>query len=90
MNIDELEISVSLNDKFGYINHFTTLMKVEDFLQYKGDLKLYAAQFPLYKKMRIEDLYNETDFKVSKSKMISISSKFNAKSKALLFQNLKF
>jgi hypothetical protein len=53
-----VEVSISLENTFSPHNHHTEQMEIEDFLSYKGELKLYIAQIPLVKKMRSSDYYN--------------------------------
>lgn len=57
--IKEVEVSVSDNGTFGYINHFTKNLSIEDFLAYKGSFSLYVAQFPLYQKLEYDNQVND-------------------------------
>ena len=87
--IDQLEVSISEKGVFGYLEHFTKPISVEDFINYSGSLKLYVAQLPIFKKIHADDLIiKKSDNITTKSRLNKTIDSINLKAKHEQFTKL--
>lgn len=73
-----IEVMISTGMKFSNSTVFSKILRLKDFIEYKGDLCLYIAQFPMFKKLKLKDFHN-IDSKRTRGQLMKLMRKKNAK-----------
>lgn len=69
LNLDTIEVMISMNGKFDNESCFSRQMSVDEFMEYDGEFKLYVAQYSIFNKMTPDNFYNVKDRVALKKKI---------------------